>query len=57
MPEDTWERVQLWIDEIRGSQDGALFTRIRRFDDVTDERITDQSHLLYFRDTPTRKWH
>ncbi|EMH1103572.1 tyrosine-type recombinase/integrase [Proteus mirabilis] len=50
MPEDTWERVQLWIDEIRGSQDGALFTRIRRFDDVTDERITDQA-IYYILET------
>ena len=31
-------------------QDGALFTRIRRFDDVTDERITDQA-IYYILET------
>lgn len=50
MPDDTWDRVELWIDEIRGSQQGALFTRIRRFDDVTDERITDQA-IYYILET------
>jgi hypothetical protein len=33
MPAGTWQRLKLWIDEVRGEKDGPLFTRIRRFDD------------------------
>lgn len=51
MPEGTWERVQRWMEEIRGEQNGALFFRIRRFDDVTENRLTDQAiyHILQVR--------
>ncbi|CDH27260.1 Integrase/recombinase [Xenorhabdus bovienii str. Jollieti] len=48
MPEGTWERLNRWIDEIRGDYAGPLFTRIRRDDDVTDNRLSDQAiyHIL-----------
>nr|WP_244183407.1 tyrosine-type recombinase/integrase [Xenorhabdus kozodoii] len=48
MPEGTWERLNYWIDEVRGDHPGPLFTRIRRHDDVTDNRLSDQAiyHIL-----------
>lgn len=51
MPAGTWQRLQLWIDQVRGEQEGPVFTRIRRFDDVTDRRMTDQAiyHILQIR--------
>ncbi|MDX7988657.1 integrase [Xenorhabdus sp. 12] len=51
MPEGTWERLNRWIDEVRGDHAGPLFTRIRRHDDVTDNRLTDQAiyHILEIR--------
>lgn len=35
-----------YIDSVRGDEPGAMFTRIRKNDDVTDERLTNQS--IYF---------
>lgn len=51
MPDGTWQRLQLWVDQIRGENAGPLFTRIRRFDDVTNNRLTDQAvyHILQVR--------
>ncbi|MDK4743813.1 tyrosine-type recombinase/integrase (plasmid) [Leclercia adecarboxylata] len=51
MPDGTWQRMQIWIDEIRGETSGPLFTRIRRFGDVTLNRLTDQAvyHILQVR--------
>ncbi|MBD2781427.1 tyrosine-type recombinase/integrase [Xenorhabdus sp. 38] len=48
MPEGTWERLNHWIDEVRGDHAGPIFTRIRRHDDVTDIRLSDQAiyHIL-----------
>ena len=48
MPRGTWERVSLWVEEIRGDHPGPLFTRIRRYSDVTDDRLSDQAiyHIL-----------
>ncbi len=48
MPEGTWARLTRWIDEVRGDHAGPLFTRIRRHDDVTDDRLSDQAiyHIL-----------
>lgn len=43
IPAGTWLRVQRWIEQVRGEHAGPLFTRIRRFDDVTDNRLTDQA--------------
>ncbi|WP_285112808.1 tyrosine-type recombinase/integrase [Leclercia adecarboxylata] len=51
VPAGAWQRMQIWIDEIRGETSGPLFTRIRRFGDVTLNRLTDQAvyHILQVR--------
>jgi len=30
MPAGTWQRIRMWIDDVRGEKAGPLFTRIRR---------------------------
>ncbi|MBP6082134.1 MAG: site-specific integrase [Providencia sp.] len=40
MPNDTLRRTRLWIETVRGDHAGAVFTRIRKNDDVTCDRIT-----------------
>lgn len=47
VPAGAWQRLQIWIDETPG----PLFTRIRRFGDVTLNRLTDQAvyHILQVR--------
>ncbi|MEQ4962276.1 tyrosine-type recombinase/integrase [Enterobacter hormaechei] len=51
MPAGTWQRLLFWIDQVRGEQPGPLFTRIRRFDTLTNDRLTDQAvyHILQVR--------
>jgi site-specific recombinase XerD len=51
VPAGAWLRLQIWIDEVRGETPGPLFTRIRRFGDVTLNRLTDQAiyHVLQVR--------
>jgi len=51
MPAGTWQRLQLWTDQVRGEVAGPLFTRIRRFDTLTYDRLTDQAvyHILQVR--------
>ena len=51
MPAGTWLRLQTWIDQVRGEAAGPLFTRIRRFDTLTNDRLTDQAvyHILQVR--------
>lgn len=51
MPAGTWQRLRIWIDDVRGEKDGPLFTRIRRFDTLTNDRLTDQAvyHILQVR--------
>ncbi|HDV8210915.1 TPA: tyrosine-type recombinase/integrase [Enterobacter hormaechei] len=51
MPAGTWERLHMWIDQVRGEHPGPLFTRIRRFDTLTNSRLTDQAvyHILQVR--------
>ncbi|EMK5833615.1 TPA: tyrosine-type recombinase/integrase [Enterobacter hormaechei] len=51
MPAGTWERLHMWIDQVRGEHPGPLFTRIRRFDTLTNDRLTDQAvyHILQVR--------
>lgn len=51
VPEGTWRRLILWVEDVRGDYEGPLFTRIRRFDDVTQNRLTDQAiyHILHIR--------
>ncbi|MBF0035724.1 tyrosine-type recombinase/integrase [Citrobacter freundii] len=56
MPAGTWQRLQLWIDQVRGETPGPLFTRIRRFDTLTNDRMTDQAvyHILHIRQTQAK---
>ncbi|MEJ5074905.1 tyrosine-type recombinase/integrase [Enterobacter ludwigii] len=51
MPAGTWQRLLTWIDQVRGEAPGPLFIRIRRFDSLTQERLTDQAvyHVLQIR--------
>lgn len=51
MPAGTWQRLQTWIDQVRGEAAGPLFTRIRRFETLTHDRLTDQAvyHILQVR--------
>ncbi|MBT2052215.1 tyrosine-type recombinase/integrase [Enterobacter asburiae] len=51
MPAGTWQRLRMWIDDVRGEKNGPLFTRIRRFDTLTYDRLTDQAvyHVLQMR--------
>ncbi|WP_428983326.1 tyrosine-type recombinase/integrase [Pantoea agglomerans] len=48
MPENVWQRIHTWTDNIRGEQEGSLFIRIRSGVDVTFQRITPQAvyHIL-----------
>ncbi|WP_370554238.1 tyrosine-type recombinase/integrase [Edwardsiella tarda] len=48
IPGGAWKRLVRWIEEVRGDHPGPLFSRIRRFDDVTDNRLSDQAiyHIL-----------
>lgn len=50
-PDGTWQRLQKWVEEVRGEKEGPLFTRIRRFDTLTNDRLTDQAvyHVLQVR--------
>lgn len=51
MPSGSWQRLLFWIDQVRGEHPGPLFTRIRRFDTLTNDRLTDQAvyHILQVR--------
>jgi len=51
MPHGTWQRLQFWLEQVRSEAPGPLFTRIRRFDTLTDDRLTDQAvyHILQVR--------
>lgn len=43
LPEQSWQRLMLWIVQVRGEHSGPLFTRIRRHSDVTQDRLSDQA--------------
>ncbi|MGR5134601.1 tyrosine-type recombinase/integrase [Vibrio alfacsensis] len=43
LPEQSWKRLVLWIEQVRGPESGSLFYRIRRHGDVTQSRLTDQA--------------
>ncbi|WP_081310706.1 tyrosine-type recombinase/integrase [Pseudoalteromonas luteoviolacea] len=43
MPDSTALYIKSWLNKTRGTQPGALFTRIRRWDYVTFERLSDQA--------------
>lgn len=46
VPESAWRHLNVWLDEVRGHEPGALFCRIRKKDDVTSNRLSDQA-ILY----------
>lgn len=48
LPDFALERLGRWVEEVRGDDPGPLFVRIRKGDDVTAERLTDQGvyHIL-----------
>ena len=48
VPGGAWTRLEAWVEEIRGDCEGPLFPRIRRFDDVTGDQMSDQAiyHIL-----------
>ncbi|MGR5459777.1 site-specific integrase [Vibrio sp. PNB22_1_1] len=43
LPAQSWERIMQWIEKVRGEYLGPLFTRIRRHNDVTQNRLSDQA--------------
>lgn len=51
LPAGSWQRLRFWIDQVRGEAPGPLFTRIRRFDTLTCDRLTDQAvyYILHVR--------
>lgn len=51
VPAGAWQRLHLWTDQVRGEHPGPLFTRIRRHNFLTDDRLTDQAvyHILQVR--------
>jgi site-specific recombinase XerD len=51
VPDGAWQRLQFWVDQVRGEAPGPLFPRIRRHDMVTENRLTDQAvyHILQVR--------
>jgi len=51
VPAGAWQRLQFWVDQVRGEAPGPLFPRIRRHDVVTESRLTDQAvyHILQVR--------
>lgn len=51
VPDGAWQRLHVWVDQVRGEAPGPLFPRIRRHDVVTASRLTDQAvyHILQVR--------
>ncbi len=43
MPQSTVKRLEHWVSQVRGDHAGPLFTRIRRYDDMQETRMTDQA--------------
>nr|WP_264194076.1 tyrosine-type recombinase/integrase [Marinomonas algarum] len=48
LPNGAYQRLEAWIEEVRGEVKGPLFTRIRRHDDTTNDRLSSQAvyHIL-----------
>ena len=45
VPDTSWLHLNEWLEEIRGHEAGALFSRIRKNDDVRSNRLSDQAVL------------
>ncbi|MDD9197516.1 tyrosine-type recombinase/integrase [Aliivibrio sp. S3MY1] len=48
LPQQSLTLLDLWLTTVSGDNERALFTRIRRFDTVTDDKLTSQAilHIL-----------
>lgn len=48
LPDGAFRRVEVWVEEVRGDVDGPLFARVRRYDDLTYERLSSQAvyHII-----------
>lgn len=48
LPQQSLTLLDLWLTTVSGDNERALFTRIRRFDAVTDDKLTSQAilHIL-----------
>ena len=48
LPDGAFIRIETWLDSVRGDAAGPLFTRVRRFNDLTHDRLTSQGiyHIL-----------
>lgn len=59
VPAGAWQRLMVWIEQIRGEHAGPLFVRIRRHDTLTEDRLTDQAvyHILQVRQQQTVNVH
>nr|AQX35343.1 hypothetical protein PIMI5_00017 [Enterobacter cloacae] len=44
----TWQKLQKWIEEVRGEKEGPLFIRISRFVPLTNNQLTYKAvyHIL-----------
>ncbi len=51
LPQQSLTYLNRWIEEVRGEYHGPLFTRIRRYGDVTEEKMTSQAvyHVMDLR--------
>lgn len=52
MPAGTWQRLNIWVETVRWEKEGPLFTRIRRFDTLINERLTILDGVPYFAGVP-----
>lgn len=48
LPDGAFRRLETWAEEVRGDVPGPLFTRVRRYDDLTHDRLSSQAvyHIL-----------
>lgn len=48
LPDGAFRRLEAWVTKVRGENPGPLFTRVRRYDDLTYDRLSSQAvyHIL-----------
>lgn len=48
LPDGAFRRLEVWVEEVRGDVPGPLFSRVRRYDDLTYDRLSSQAvyHIL-----------